>query len=356
VFVAAPARAEGELALAWDAPPGCPSAALVRRRLHALAGGEVRLGDGRVRAEGHIEHADGRYRLTLVVHDGASVRTRSIEAASCADLGGAAAVALGLLLRSDTSEPTPNGADASASPAEGGARGAGGSAPDTESTKPSGSTGGANTSSAAARGAPSRNESTAHDPEAERRAPPPTPPLESPRTSPRRWSVLVRLPFVALDLGPLPKPSGSVGFDAGLRYDEWRFLVGARLFAPQTLSAADVPDVGARLHRFAVAASGCRGWRAPPFELAPCVSLALEPLAARGVGANLVGRSAHATPVVVAGGGTAYWYVVEWMALRGSLMLGVETARPRFVVGALGEARTLGPVEFSLELGPEWIF
>ncbi|HEY3495330.1 MAG TPA: hypothetical protein VGK73_11615, partial [Polyangiaceae bacterium] len=94
------APAQERLELVWSAPANCPQSAVVRERLRALLGESGRHTAG-LRAEGRIERTEGRYRLTLTVRDATGVRHRSIESDSCADLGGAAAVALGLLLRNE---------------------------------------------------------------------------------------------------------------------------------------------------------------------------------------------------------------------------------------------------------------
>jgi hypothetical protein len=89
--------AEEQVELDWEAPPECPQKAAVQQKLRSLAG-EAWHTTERVSAEGRIERIDKRYRLTLSVRDGAAVKERTIDSDSCVDLGGAAAVTLGLLL------------------------------------------------------------------------------------------------------------------------------------------------------------------------------------------------------------------------------------------------------------------
>jgi len=357
-LAAGAARAEDDLELTWEAPPGCPSAALVRQRLGALAGGDARLAGAHVHAEGRIEQADGGYRLTLIVHDGARVGKRTVESVSCLDLGRAAAVALGLFLQNAADGvETTSGTETAPARDEPGTR--------TETSATNAATAG---TASERPPAPAASSATARPQERARREPAPA--AQSPsseaaasraeedaaRRGRRRWRVLVRLPFASLDLGPLPKPSGALGAALGVRYDAWRVLLGGRLFAAQTLAPAGTQEASVRLRRFALAATVCRGFRARALELAPCVAVGAEPLSAAGHGQNLQAQRTRATTVVLSGGVEADWYLVDWMALAGSVALGLETTRPRFFADVPGGDRTLLPVEFSLGIGPEWIF
>src|SRR6185436_12485578 len=70
-------------------------------RIRAIAGSLTQR-ESRLRADGTITKEDGHFHLRLVVRDGELVGERNIVTDSCEDLAGAAAVALGLLLRSET--------------------------------------------------------------------------------------------------------------------------------------------------------------------------------------------------------------------------------------------------------------
>jgi len=107
------AVAEEQVELDWQAPPECPQRAAVQQKLRSLAGEAWRTTE-RVSAKGRIEKLERRYRLTLSVRDGATVKERTIESDSCVDLGGAAAVTLGLLLgrRKDARDAAQRDVDA----------------------------------------------------------------------------------------------------------------------------------------------------------------------------------------------------------------------------------------------------
>ena len=98
VMTASVARAE--LNLRWDAPPSCPRRGEVLDRIRALAGSSLDNTEG-LSAEGRIARTNGRFSLTLLVRDGRHLRKRVITSDSCADLGGAAAITLALLLGVD---------------------------------------------------------------------------------------------------------------------------------------------------------------------------------------------------------------------------------------------------------------
>ena len=87
--------------LLWTAPANCPQEAGVRERLRSIIGG-LNVSQSRLRAEGEVTQVDGHFHLKLVVHDGELVGERSLDSDSCEDLAGATAVALGLLLRSES--------------------------------------------------------------------------------------------------------------------------------------------------------------------------------------------------------------------------------------------------------------
>jgi hypothetical protein len=100
LLLTTPAMAEPQLELSWSAPPNCPQETAVRQKLRAIWG-ESQPKTQRLRADGVIVRVGHRFRLTLTLLDASADRSRSIDADSCADLAGAAAVTLGLLLRED---------------------------------------------------------------------------------------------------------------------------------------------------------------------------------------------------------------------------------------------------------------
>jgi hypothetical protein len=94
VAAAAPSR----LQFSWHAPTGCPDRQMVLHQLEAVLEEQtVELESAAVR--GDIERSGAQWALSLDVQVGGVRRVRRLFAESCDDLGKAAAVALGLLIR-----------------------------------------------------------------------------------------------------------------------------------------------------------------------------------------------------------------------------------------------------------------
>jgi len=347
-MLAAPsrARAQAQLDLSWDAPAGCPQAGAVRQKLQSIAG-ETLANAEQLRADGRITRSDsGRYRLTLTVGEGKTARSRTIDADVCSDLAGAAAVALGLLLREAAT------ADATGVlPPDG-----------TNTTNPNSDANPPNTNPKNESGAKPAGAATAkkaanpNDSKGEERNDEDDSNSETKNSSPRNWRILLRAPLGAVDVGPLPKPTVSVGAGVGVRIGAWRAGASGRIFTDQTLWASDTPNVGVRVSRAMLEVWTCRGFRSGAAELAPCVTLGVEHLTGRGTGMDVEPQSTRVNSVVPGAAAWGYLYAAEWLAVTATAGLGIETTRTQFVVGSLGKAQQVGPILFSLGLGTEWIF
>src|SRR5204862_150106 len=100
---ASPAAAQptARMALTWSGPPGCPTTENVQARVDALLGGEASASSvADVRASGQVERVDSGFRLLLSMGVGSTPSSRVIEARTCEELAGAAAIAIALLARS----------------------------------------------------------------------------------------------------------------------------------------------------------------------------------------------------------------------------------------------------------------
>ncbi|MEM9457179.1 MAG: hypothetical protein AAGF11_23580 [Myxococcota bacterium] len=94
----APTEAPTEASVAWDAPapPDCPSAAAVQRRIEDLLGRA--LVEGEVRVEGQVRLIEDRFVLRLRVRSGEVVDERELTAARCEALGETAALVAAVMI------------------------------------------------------------------------------------------------------------------------------------------------------------------------------------------------------------------------------------------------------------------
>jgi len=357
--------AQEQVELAWEAPPECPQEAAVRQKIRTLAGDAWHTTE-RVRAQGRIERVDGRYRLTVRVHEGDAAKERTIAADSCVDLAGAAAVTLGLLLGrgatpADAGATTAGGAGTAATGGAGTAAtgGAGTQARGGSSGDASARASGAG-AAGAKQGADSATKPEARESDADE--------ADADSSSTRADDVesggsagsvhaLLRAPVLTLDLARIPEPSLGFGAGLGARYAEWRLVASARILLDQTLWSEDFPDVGSRVSRFAAELAVCRGFRSDSFELAPCLTVGLDHLTARGTGPpNITRHTQRTTSVLLGGAAAAHYYFTDWMALFAGAGLAVATSRATLTVEGLGEVGHAGLVQVSVGIGPEWIF
>jgi hypothetical protein len=301
---AAPAAAEPASAvvdLRWEAPPGCPQQGEVKERIQRLLGSAE--WEGVLTAEGTIERADGRFRLTLVMHAGELTGTRSIDASSCEDLAGAAAIALGLLVRSAKTGNSP---------------------------------------------APAPQPTAAAEP-----APPSDLP---PEAGPRRWLVPVQAPLLALGIGPLPRATLGVGAGVGIEHDAWRLRLSGLWWGQESVPARDAPEVGADVQRATAGLRACRGFGTSSLEIAPCFATALEHVSARGTGQDIAPAERHATWVAIGAGVEGRLHLAGWLSLLTQIDGQLELSRPQIWIDGVGLVAKLAPATLTIAIGPEWIF
>lgn len=91
-------------------------------------------------------------------------------------------------------------------------------------------------------------------------------------------------------------------------------------------------------------------------QWAPCVTLALQYLIARGVGPGVSVKKADYTWLSL---GPSAWLrvrVSDWVGLTAGVQLDVETAQPALIIEELGEVERVNMLEVSGLVGAEWIF
>jgi hypothetical protein len=299
----------GELVqLHWEAPQGCPTASTVLARVRTLAG-TARPPSMPLTAAVQIhQRNDGRFQLQLVVEKDGLVGQRELEAASCEDLAGAVAVNLALQL-GDSEPATLAAADTTE------AHNTGAAAPPSPQMSPSDNT-------------------------ARRQVSPPV------------IRALLQGPLLSLTFGPAPNIGASLA--GGVALESWRIAAGGTLWLGQTAESAR-PETGAELARFTARVLGCRGIRVGPADVAPCLSLSVEHLRARGHGPYVRGASAQATWLAIGAGLQARFPLTTWLNVLGSFDLKLQAAQPRLSIDGLGEISKLGWAAAELSLGSEWI-
>ena len=313
--------------LTWNAPRGCPSADDVQARIRKLLPASFASANPiapPLRAEATItRRQSGDLQLKLVLRAGDLTGERTITGRSCADLAGAAAVNLALLL--GTRAPL-SAADVGAAPGAGPVAGG-------EPTPP-----GAVVSTTPAPGSAPPKQTTASD-----------------ASSTRTWRGLLGFPLAALDLGPLSQPSLGGAVAAGLWLDRWRILAEGNLWLRQKLSVTTPLPAAANVDRIAATLRLCRTYPFGRFELAPCLQLSLQYVSARGTGPHIAPRTETSTWVAPGVGAQARFELSSWLGVLGSIDAAFASARPRIAVDGVGRVGQLGPAALKIALGMEWI-
>lgn len=317
------AQPAAHLALSWSAPPGCPTADNVQARVDSLLGGEASGSSvADVRASGQVERVDNGFRLLLNVGVGSTPSSRTIEARTCDELAGAAAIAIALLARSSAegaSDPAVEGVTpASSVPAE-------------HEDRPVTS-------------APTREEEASRKPE---------PPPETARDG---LHFIVDAPVAVAGWGSLPSTGLGLGAGLGLRWRALRVAVGAELWRPQTARAS---GFASRFTLMSGRAEACVTHAMHGFELGPCLGAALQRLTGEGLGSGVFSATSKTTVWISGTGGLFASLPTPGFAhLRffGGARVLVSPSRPRFVIDQLGPVHEPALAAPEVDLGCEWIF
>lgn len=359
LLFSAPSAAQSAvpMQLAWQAPANCPQETQVKQKLHDLLGASaVREAPSRLRAEGQIEPIGERFRLTLNIHYDLVNATRVVQASSCEDLSGVAAVTLALLFRAEQNSGAPltardlggaaTGAGASADNRSGSDAGNEATRAGNEATRAQH----AENASAAAKTA-SESESESEKPADDEQEPS----SEASAGNPSRFRFAFRAPEFRTDIGVLPEPSYGIGLAAGLRQEAWRVLLSGTLWLAQEYESGPFVGYGAHFGRVSGELSGCHGFRFGGFELAPCLLLALDAVSARGTGVGITSTNPRTAFLSAGAGIQGLWSVNRSLAVILGVNARVATSRPRFVSESVGEISQVGPVALGVVLGCEWV-
>ena len=360
LFSAAPSFAQGGVQLRWQAPLNCPQESQVRQKLRDLLGPSA--GDAsasRLRAEGLIEPLGERFRLTLNIHYDLVNGTRVVQAASCEDLGGVAAVTLAILFRAEHSSGAPLtardlGGASTAALADARTAGTENQTGDANNRAEGSETRSENAQNGSQNGAQNSTQKTSTtDGKLE--------PKDSPRASDAgdsnatRWHFVMSVPELRTDIGVLPDASYGLGFGAGARHDAWRFLISGTFWLAQEYQPGPFVGYGAQFGRTSGELSGCRGFQVAGFELSPCVLVTVDSVSARGTGAGISSTNPRTALLSAGAGLQGLWSLGRHAALVFGVNGRVATSRPRFVSEGVGEISQVGPAAVGLVLGCEWL-
>ena len=315
------AQPAARFALSWEGPPGCPTAENVQARVDALLDGGASSGSvADVRASGQVERVDNGFRLLLTMGVGNTPSSRVIEARSCDELAGAAAIAIALLARSSSeSASAPSTADGAS----------------------------ASAASHAPEGPPPA--SANREPASRQKEPPAA-------ASPAGWRFVIDAPIGVAGWGSLPSAGVGLGAALGVRWKALRFIARGELWHPQT------HQVSGFVSRFTLQsgrAEGCFLQTVHGLELGPCLGAAVQRLTGEGAASEVFSARSRTTLWFSGAGGLFMSVPTPGFAhLRffGEASVLVSPSRPRFVIDQLGPVHEPGLAAPRLDLGCEWIF
>lgn len=309
--------------LSWQAPSECPRREVVLARVQAMLGASAS-SLAPLRVAGTIERRGTGFELRLSIDDGKGGE-RVVPAERCEELGGAAAVALVLLLT--------NRAQLEESRALDGTQASG---PGTESNGAAGGEKKTTTQEAAEAEAEDEDDSADSSPAAE-----------------THW--LVGAPLFALGVGPLPKPHPALGIALGVEHGAF----SARVIGHWGLSQ-DIPakraGYGVELSRASAGLLGCARIGDAELSVAPCLHGMVTHVFGRGYGPSLRSVSQRETSGALGVLALGRWRIHDRVALLAGGGVQVELSRPFLILDPLGTVDQLAPISATLLLGPEWIF
>lgn len=324
------AQPTARLALTWSGPPGCPTTENVQARIDALLGGDASASSvADVRASGQVERVDSGYKLLLNMGVGSTPSSRVIEARTCDELAGAAAIAIALLARSTLSG---------------------------NSDSSSGGTSSAPSSSSSSSAADGRE----HPPPPATH--PPEPDAPGAKQEPRDAALSSRLrlvldaPIGLAGWGSQPSTQLGLAGAVGARWRALRLSVRGELWQPRT---EQVSGFATRFTLRSARADACIIQTALGVELGPCLGAAVQRLTGDGVTSRVFSaKSVTATWVSGAVGLFVSLPTPGFAHLRffGDATVLVSPLRPRFVIDQLGPVHEPALAAPRVDLGCEWIF
>ncbi len=318
-------RSGGErVALVWRAPDSCPPVASVRARVETLVGAPLSSpGLPEVRGVAEVREEGGAWSATIELTSGSGSRRRELQARRCQGIVEAFALLVAMTVDPMAGRPAP--VEPAPSPGE----------------------------------AEEEVDELAALPEVDASAPPPvdsgTPARREPApVSARRRSLRVALgaSFVA-NVGALPELAPGLSVDVSALVRRLRLELHGVYFTPRARSFADVPEVGAELDLWWMAARGGWVFERGPIEFPVGGGVQLGSMRARGYGIVERGRRSILWVALAVGGGIRY-APAPWVALGLGLELYVPMTRPEFTVEKLGAVHRAAPLGGLFLVGLEF--
>lgn len=274
--------------LGWHAPSECPDEAAARAAIDELLQGRTPPGDRRVVADVAIEPGGRGWRARVRIDDGTSVGERDLEAASCDEVGEAAALIVAMAVDPRLAgDATPDEPPADEPPIP---------TPPPEATD-------SDTEADGSRGVAI--------------APAPSPPVEPERERKRRALKLFLRAGGGVGFGSVSTVAGVVMLAVALGGHRWRMELDADVWTPRTSPQDDA--IGVRVLGWTLGVRGCGSPLARKLEIPLCAGMRAGALHGRGAG-PIESRSER-SPWITATAGVGLW---GWIAPRFALALDVD--------------------------------
>jgi hypothetical protein len=312
-----------DVALTWEAPPGCPQQPELLLDLDAMVAGSRQRGD--VAFEGRVERVDEAFNLELSTRwvDGREEQRR-LSAASCNELTDAA-----VLLMAITLDPVATSKRVRAS--------------------------GWSRQSEPAVQAPTRREPPPEPAPVPKAKPSPAPPEQKPAPPATRGDDEVRYGIrgsFVVDWGSLPKLAPGFGLDLSV---EWKLLraevVGGYWFR-QRATRQDLEKEGAWVEVGALGPRLCVSPVAGTVEFPVCAGVEFGAMRARGIGPAL-GTPEYTFWSAANGGPTLVWSVIPTLAITIGLDIVIPFTRTRVLASRRAELHRPEPVILRPGVGLE---